>query len=77
MRALFSSVLAGLLFITATGVRAQVPRFAAGAGEDLMASGATRAERARGAPRVTMDLQTWDSRRTLEFTVTIRFTRKM
>ena len=50
MRALFSSVLAGLLFITATGVRAQVPRFAAGAGEGVMVSGEKGAGMARGVP---------------------------
>ena len=72
MRALFSSVLAGLLFITATGVRAQVPRFAAGAGEGVMVSGEKGAGMARGVPRVTITSSETDVTNE-EFTVTIRF----
>ena len=72
MRALFSSVLAGLLFITATGLRAQVPGFAAGAGDGVMVAGAVPMERAGAVPTLTMDT---DPSQPLndEFTVNFRF----
>ena len=72
MRALFSSVLAGLLLLSATGARAQVPGFGAGVGEGVMVSGATGAGMARGVPKITMD----SSKRNVTnetFTVTISF----
>ena len=72
MRALFSSVLAGLLLLPSTGARAQVPGFAVGGDEDLMVSGAVRAEPARVAATLSMDT---DAEQPLnaEFTVNFRF----
>ena len=72
MRALFSSVLAGLLLLSATGVRAQTPGFAAGGDEDLMASGKSGAGVVRGVPTVRMTTNA--PRPTSEaFTVTFDF----
>ena len=72
MRALFSTVLAGLLFITATGLRAQVPRFAAGAEDGRVAEG-VRADNSRGVPRVTSMTSSEKDRTNETFTVTILF----
>ncbi len=72
MRALFSSVLAGLLLLSATGAMAQVPGIAAGVGEGVMVSGKTGAGVARGVP--TVDMTTNAPRPTSEvFTVTFDF----
>ena len=54
MRALFSSVLAGLLLLSATGARAQSLALAAGAGEGVMVSEALEADNGRTVPTVTM-----------------------
>ena len=72
MRALFSSVLAGLLFLSATGVRAQAPGLAGGEGEGVMVAGAVPMERAGAVPTLTMDT---DPSQPLndEFTVNFRF----
>ena len=74
MRALFSSVLAGLLLLSATGVRAQTPGFGVGVGEGVMVSGAVRADHNRGVPTVTsMTSSARDDVTNETFTVTIRF----
>ena len=69
MRALFSSVLAGLLLLSATGVRAQVPGFAGGVGDGRVA-GDARAERARAVPTLTMYT---DTSQPLNETFTVNF----
>ncbi len=71
MRALFSSVLAGLLLLSATGVRAQVPGFAGGVGDGRVA-GDARAERARAVPTLTMYTDTSQPLNE-KFTVNFRF----
>ncbi len=53
MRALFSSVLAGLLLLSATGVQAQTPGFAVGA-EDGGVVGVVGADNGRTVPTVTI-----------------------
>ena len=55
MRALFSSVLAGLLLLPSTGARAQSLALAAGAGSDGLVSGVVGAGGPRGVPTVDMD----------------------
>ena len=73
MRALFSSVLAGLLLLSATeAARAQVSALAGGAGEGVMASAATGAGVARGVPTVTMTTNVSTPTNTT-FTVTFDF----
>ena len=72
MRALFSSVLAGLLLLPSTGVRAQTPGFAAGAEDGRVAEG-VRADNSRGVPRVTSMTSSEKDRTNETFTVTILF----
>ena len=75
MRALFSSVLAGLLFISATGVRAQVPGFAAGAGSD---AGSGEVGVVEGGARPTVDITASPTGTKIEtFTVTFRFSQSV
>ena len=75
MRALFSSVLAGLLLLSATGVQAQSLALAAGAGSDGVVSGVVGAGGGPRGPEGDDDLQRGRGSPTNEtFTVTIRFT---
>ena len=70
MRALFSSVLAGLLLISATGVRAQSLALAAGADSDVVVSGVVGAKPARVAATLSMDT---DAEQPLNTTFTVNF----
>ena len=76
MRALFSSVLAGLLLLPSTGVQAQSLALAAGAGSDGVVSGVVGAGGARGVPRVTMT-SSEPNVTNEEFTVTIDFSEEV
>ena len=70
MRALFSSVLAGLLLLSATGVQAQSLALAVGAGSDGVVSGVVGAELGRGVPTLTM---TTDAQKPISGTFTVEF----
>ena len=73
MRALFSSVLAGLLLLSATGAQAQSLALATGAGSDAVGSEAAGADNGRVPPRVSMrSNKTHPTNMT--FTVTFDFT---
>ena len=70
MRALFSSVLAGLLFVSATGVGAQARAFGVGVGDGGVVSGVVGAEPARVAATLSMDT---DAKQPLNTTFTVNF----
>ena len=70
MRALFSSVLAGLLFVSATGVGAQARAFGVGLGDGGVVSGVVGAEPARVAATLSMDT---DAKQPLNTTFTVNF----
>ena len=70
MRALFSSVLAGLLLLSATGAGAQSLALATGVGSDAVVSGVVGADAGGARPTVAMDAQVPTNQ---TFTITFLF----